>query len=155
MHGDRSFKRMMQNCGWGCKALHVLRFSCWELTCCRTLQETNVGMTMWLSQLLFFQIQSCCPPPVPPVLSFSRIHLLAAAWGKSNCVCGGGDYWERERVKGWVSWSLDSGDDRGTTLGIYAEAYGTRLSWIHRRSTGLHAHFSFHTEYSSVRSGWD
>lgn len=60
------------------KPLHVLGFSRWELTCCRTLQETNVGMTVWLSQLLFFQIQSCCPPPVPPVLSFSRIHLLAA-----------------------------------------------------------------------------
>lgn len=56
---------------------------------------------MWLSQLLFFQIQSCCPPPpVPPVLSFSRMHLLAAAWGESNwgggCTCYGS---ERESLE--------------------------------------------------------
>lgn len=141
-----------KQCGWGLKALCVLQFSRWELTCCRTRQETNVGMTMWLSQLLFFQIQSCCPPPPVPVLSFSRMHLLAAVWGK---VIGAGHvcYWdrergrERERVKGWVFWLLDSSrDSRGTTLGIYAEAYKTRLSWIHRGSTGIHTHFSFHTE---------
>ena len=176
-----SFELRMQN-GVG------LRFPCRELTCCCTQHETNVGMTMRLSQLLFFQVQSCCPPPPPPppppvllssdaplvvitVLCQSGIspsdrssHSNAPASRSLRRERGTTEEWlvgeryclsvsvgerpgrsERKRLWEWVSWSLD----RGTTLGIYAEAYGTRLSWIHRGSTGIHAQFSFHTVVQS------
>lgn len=46
---------------WGWTTELVMWFPCRELTCCCTQHETNVGMTMRLSQLLFFQVRSCCP----------------------------------------------------------------------------------------------
>lgn len=130
----------------------ALTFSRWELTCCRTRQETNVGMTMWLSQLLFFQIQSCCPPPpVPPVLSFSRMHLLAAAWGESN---GGGArvMGAREKEsKGWFSWWWTVGTIvvprwafmlrlKGRDSAEYTEGRrGSTLTFLFTQSTALWA----------------
>lgn len=155
--------------GWRCKAPFVLWFPCCELTCCRTQHKPNVGMTMWMSQLLFFQVQNCCPPPpaVPPVLlspdtplvvttvfilwlgggsgAHAVIHLLTAVWGYMNVSESGREGRAQWKDEVFLVFGREK-NDRGTTLGIYFQAYGTRLSWIHRGSTGIHAHFSFHTE---------
>lgn len=155
-----------------CKAPLVLWFPCCELTCCRTQHKPNVGMTMWMSQLLFFQVQNCRrgPPPAaaPPILLSPDTPLVTTVfilwWGirgshinpPANSSLGVYECigeWERGRgtMKGRSFLGLWMGkNDRGTMLGIYLEAYGTRLSWIHRGSTGIHAHFSFHTEYCVI-----
>lgn len=66
-NSPKFFERKMQDgAREDAKAASVLWFPCRELTCCCTQHEPNVGMTMRLSQLLFFQVQSCCPPPPPP-----------------------------------------------------------------------------------------
>lgn len=97
----------------------VLWFPCCELTCCRTQHKPNVGMTMWMSQLLFFQVQNCCPPPpaAPPVLLSPDTPLVVTTvfipwWGGSGAhtlihlltaVCGNMNVSERGR-EGGAQW---------------------------------------------------
>lgn len=68
----------------------VLWFPCLELTYCCTQHETNVRITMRLSQLLFFQVWSCCPLLLFLLLLLLYFFLLMLLLSSSLSLYGGG-----------------------------------------------------------------